>query len=100
MLCIPASVPTMNKKVKIQVFDYDLIGDSDLIGTIYLDFSKLRAGSYIEPAWYNMYGPNVGVDNDQGRLMLTHGELGSHYRGRILIAAEGCKDPHPKSHKK
>lgn len=41
MLAIPASLPNMNKRIKIQVFDYDLTSASDLIGSLYLDFKEL-----------------------------------------------------------
>ncbi len=85
LLAIPASIPTMNKRLKLEVFDYDLTSASDLIGTIYLDFATLKEGGYSEPCWFNIYGPNVGVENDFGNQMLAHGELGSHYRGRLLL---------------
>ena len=87
LLSIPASLPNMNKRVKLQVFDYDLTSASDLIGTLYLDFKELQRALYEEPQWMNIYGPNVGVENDFAEKMLAHGELGSHYRGRLLLKA-------------
>lgn len=54
----------MNKRIKLQVYDYDLTSASDLIGTLYLDFKQLQQGLYEEPSWMNIYGPNVGVENE------------------------------------
>ena len=64
LLAIPASLPNMNKRIKLQVYDYDLTSASDLIGTLYLDFKQLQQGLYEEPSWMNIYGPNVGVENE------------------------------------
>ena len=44
-----------------------------MIGSLLLDFVKLRQGAFAHPQWFNIYGPSITADNDYSELMLKHG---------------------------
>ncbi|KUF94553.1 Dysferlin protein [Phytophthora nicotianae] len=53
------------------------------------------------PRWYNLYGPPLrGTNPKRKQLVSRHPELGSTYRGRILISTVRVESPRPEDGEK
>lgn len=78
-------LPNQSKFITCEVWDYDLIGSDDLIGTFKVKFQDIREKE-LQVRWANLYGaPLTAKDEKQAELMTLYGEtMGSTYRGRVL----------------
>lgn len=53
------------------------------------------------PRWYNLYGPPLrGTNQKRQRLVSRHAELGSTYRGRVLVSMVRVESPPPEAGEK
>ncbi|KAG7387141.1 hypothetical protein PHYPSEUDO_014661 [Phytophthora pseudosyringae] len=55
------------------------------------EHQRLQAAA---PRWYNLYGPPLrGTNHKRQQLVSRHAELGSTYRGRVLVAMVRVESP-------
>ncbi|KAF4030285.1 C2 domain [Phytophthora infestans] len=53
------------------------------------------------PRWYNLYGPPLrGTNPKRKQLVSRHAELGSTYRGRVLLSTVRVESPRPEDGEK
>ncbi|KAG1713540.1 hypothetical protein DVH05_001327 [Phytophthora capsici] len=53
------------------------------------------------PRWYNLYGPPLhGTNSKRKKLVSRHAELGSTYRGRVLLSMVRMESPKPEDGEK
>ncbi|KAG4057508.1 hypothetical protein PC123_g7472 [Phytophthora cactorum] len=53
------------------------------------------------PRWYNLYGPPLRGTNPKRKLLVSrHTELGSTYRGRVLVSIVRVESPRPEDGEK
>jgi hypothetical protein len=70
----------------------------DMVGSMFFSLKKLielgrqEGGHYY---WQNMYGSPVGYENGAGDLMNKNPEIGSSWKGRILMQVESEESKHP-----
>lgn len=86
-LSIAFSRPSMNKKIKIEIWNDNVFTD-ERVGTYYLELNDDNEANNFGPAWLNFYGPPYKPDGDKeyADLMTNKGHLGSTYRGRLLCS--------------
>ena len=107
---IPRISPTVAKKLKLNLYDYDAKG-SELIGHYNIHVSDIEKWSKNEPKWINLYGGNqtsvteaAAKDVIPGHLFekkvdgqifgetwntfyINHSHLAPMFRGRVLLSA-------------
>ena len=70
----------------------------DMVGSMFFSLKKLielgrqEGGHYY---WQNMYGSPVGYENGAGDLMNKNPEIGSSWKGRILMQVESEESKPP-----
>eukprot|EP00960_Hanusia_phi_P054576 762708-Hanusia_phi.AAC.6 len=102
---IPALSPSFCDVLELQLKDYDVADEDDLVGTLHFDLSAVAARKFRTPTWYNIYGAPTSTDSlpslpgPFGSLRRMADEMnegrreGSAYRGRVLLSL--CVDPQP-----
>lgn len=96
VILLPFTEPNMSKNLRIQVYDHDSIGSSDIIGSNKLSKKAIMAGYYKHYYWMNLYGSNIDGNEKYSELMNSFPPLGSWYKGRIYIKLEVVPDKNPK----
>lgn len=96
---IPVQLPVMNGRIALELYDFDTIND-ELAASMIFDVKELlqkKNGKYTHQNyffWKNVYGAHEGGgllsggNSDYKKLMNTSPELGSCFKGRILMSVE------------
>ncbi|GMF13220.1 unnamed protein product [Phytophthora lilii] len=110
---VAGNTPESPQKVNLLLQDSDQEAESDVEAE--LSDSAMREKLELEeeqqqllaaaPRWYNLYGPPLrGTNPKRKQLVSRHAELGSTYRGRVLLSMVRVESPRPeegeKMHKK
>uniref|UniRef100_H3HD60 C2 domain-containing protein n=1 Tax=Phytophthora ramorum TaxID=164328 RepID=H3HD60_PHYRM len=106
-LWLPA--PESPQRVGLLLRDSDEDEDAELVGG--LSESATREKMELEeeqenllaaaPRWYNLYGPPLrGTNPKRQQLVSRHAELGSTYRGRVLVSMVRIESPRPEDGEK
>ena len=87
----------MTSRIVFKVWDEDLCID-ELLGSIILDLKEIidpkkKDGFFF---WKNIYGAPLKCDNKTADLMNDNPEIGSLFKGRILMQCFAHKCPNPK----
>ncbi|CAM9300468.1 unnamed protein product, partial [Phaeothamnion confervicola] len=105
---LPVSMPCMAGNTKLSVYEWDAIGDDELIGVVHGSvklLGKLGPGAVMGPTWYPMYGAPLKIsdasnmkrlgkratmmeDVDWKEVYNNYSDKGSTYRGRLLLSQE------------
>jgi len=98
---LPIQWPLASDRLLLQLYDEDNVVD-ELVGSMYFSLKKLiREGSVPggKYYWHNLYGAPEGYSGSTCDLMNDQPEMGSAWKGRILmqIEAEEVKHPERKS---
>ena len=85
----PVSVPTVSQKVILFIKDKDIDKD-DLVGSIEIDINDIigEENKYKELKFIDIYGAPYNKKGKMYDLMNNNAEIGSKWRGRILIKIE------------
>eukprot|EP00743_Colponemidia_sp_Colp-15_P011268 GILK01012542.1.p1 GENE.GILK01012542.1~~GILK01012542.1.p1 ORF type:complete len:1447 (-),score=299.86 GILK01012542.1:238-4578(-) len=83
---LPIFLPSMSDRVEVGVWDQDLIGSDELVGTLFFKYSELIRNPIHTPRWFGLYGAPLGTDNSAAKLMNTVSRDASFFRGRILLS--------------
>lgn len=124
-LWIPVMVPTLSRNISISVWDRDLVTQDELVGISSWDYfqaatSTCPGGTHfvsksasetkaaddddqakvdeekVEMRWFNLYGPPLHqVNKRRAQFVQQHPDLGSTYRGRVLLSMERVERPAP-----
>jgi len=91
---VPAQIPIMGGRMVFKVWDEDTLSD-DVVGAIVLNSKDIigdKNGSYF---WKNVYGAPLAASGDMANSMNENPELGSLWKGRILmqVLAEKTEKP-------
>ena len=92
-LTLACKVPSMNNKIKLEVWDDDVLSD-ERVGTHYINFKQVMNKAEA-PRWANLYGPQLFVEGDAADAMTKYSDKGACYRGRVLysITTEDADKP-------
>ena len=84
---IPVSVPTVSQKIVLTVKDYDAGSSDDLIGSIELNVNDIigPVNKFEDFRFFDIYGSPLNKDTKFCNLMNTNAEIGSSWKGRILM---------------
>ena len=83
---IPTYLPTLNKSVRVTIYDKDKLGNGEIIGTMLVPFHELNKPEYTHPRYYNLYGALKDGSGKESKQMNQYPELGSAWRGRVMLA--------------
>jgi len=77
--------------MKLTVYDYDLLSASDIVGSTIFMKDKIMKHEYKRFYWMNLYGSNVNGSTTYAQLMNSQADLGSWWKGRVLMKVD-CKE--------
>lgn len=83
-ILVPASVPIMGGRHIFKVFDEDLMLD-EVVGSIHLEAKDVMGDMNGKYFWKNVYGSPQDVSGKFVNLMNNNPEMGSLWKGRILM---------------
>ena len=81
----------------LKLFDEDKVTD-EIVGSMYFSLKKLIADGAVPGGkfyWHNLYGAPIGYSGKTCDLMNDNPEVGSAWKGRILMQIESVDSKHP-----
>ena len=84
-LWIPLTIPTVLKKIPIQVYDYDAGKNDSIIGTIFAKFKNITGELKGKLVWEDLYGAVPGKMGKHSRRMNRDPAYASQWKGRLLV---------------
>ena len=93
---LPIQWPLASDRLLLSLYDEDKVVD-EIVGSMYFSLKKLIAdgsngGKFF---WHNMYGAPNGCSGPWSDLMNSQPEMGSSWKGRILMQIEAEDSKHP-----
>ena len=93
---IPVSVPAVSQKIILTIKDYDSASHDDLIGSIELNIHDIvDLNMYEDFQYFNIYGSPLNSDSKMCTLMNNNAEIGSKWKGRILMKITHAPSDNP-----
>jgi hypothetical protein len=91
---VPAQIPIMGGRMVFKVWDEDTLSD-DVVGAIVLNSKDIIGDKNGKYFWKNVYGAPLAASGDMADSMNENPELGSLWKGRILmqVLAEKTEKP-------
>ena len=91
-LWIPVLCPTMSTRVRVTLWDEDFaLFGNQLCSTVFLDYARVRRRAVVRK-WFNLYGANAFASGKEADRMNEYPDVGSTYRGRLLLSARVVTD--------
>jgi hypothetical protein len=81
---VPAQIPIMGGRMVFKVWDEDTLSD-DVVGAIVLNSKDIIGDKNGKYFWKNVYGAPLAASGDMADSMNENPELGSLWKGRILM---------------
>ena len=94
---LPIQWPLASDRLLLQLFDEDKVVD-EIVGSMYFSLKKLIADGSVPGGkffWHNLYGAPNGYSGKVCDLMNEQPEMGSSWKGRILMQIEAKDVKHP-----
>lgn len=94
---LPIQWPLASDRLLLQMYDEDNVVD-EIVGSMYFSLKKLikqgsvPGGKYF---WHNLYGAPNGYSGSMCDLMNEQPEMGSSWKGRVLMQIEASDAKHP-----
>lgn len=94
---LPIQWPLASDRLLLQLHDEDKL-TSEIVGSMYFSLKKLISegdvpgGKYF---WQNLYGAPIGYSGTVCDMMNDQPELGSQWKGRIMMHIEAAEAKHP-----
>ena len=95
---LPVQWPMATDRLILQVFDHDSIGSNEIVGSMFFSVKKLiehgkqPGGMFF---WQNIYGSPVDYKDETAVMMNNNPELGSTWKGKILMHIYSEDSKHP-----
>lgn len=96
MLSIPVSFPIVSQKICCSIWDHDKLGD-DIIGSFEINVNDILGGQYDQFRYINIYGAPLNCSGPSTNMMNENSEIGSLWKGKLLVRAEYKKTEFPKA---
>jgi hypothetical protein len=95
--CIQMAVsyPVISQRLVFSVWDYDMVGKDEIVGSFEVNVNDIIASKYNEFRYIHLYGAPMNVNNTFSKKMDENPEVGSLWRGRILVRMEAEKTDSP-----
>ena len=94
---LPIQWPLASDRLLLQVYDEDKVLD-EIVGSMYFSLKKLIADGSVPNGkffWHNLYGAPHDYSGKVCDLMNEQPEMGSAWKGRILMQIESEESKHP-----
>ena len=94
---LPIQWPLASDRLVLQLYDEDKVTD-EIVGSMFFSLKNLiregevSGGRYF---WQNLYGSHVGYTGSVSDAMNDNPELGSCWKGRVLMHIEASDAKHP-----
>ena len=96
---IPVTVPAVSQRIVLTLYDQDVNGD-DIIGSLELEVNDIVNERLNGFRFFNVYGAPLNKDGTYFDQMNTNAEIGSRWKGRILMLIEHNSVDNPISRKR
>lgn len=95
-LSLPVSFPIVSQKICCSIWDKDTLSD-DIIGSFEISVGDIINGKYDNFSYVHFYGAPLGVTGEFTDKMNENAEIGSLWKGKLLIRCESKKKEYPKA---
>lgn len=92
----PVNIPVVSQKISLSVWDKDALSN-DIIGSFEISVSDIFADKYKNFQYLHIYGAPLNKQGKYTDKMNENGEIGSLWKGRVLIKIDYEKTDHPKA---
>jgi hypothetical protein len=92
---LPVSVPVVSQRILLEFYDKDALKD-DIIGSFEIDVNDVLNNRYSNFKYISIYGAPVNRDGKYTDKMNSNPEIGSLWKGRILMKVDHKKTDNPK----
>lgn len=96
-ISLPVSYPIVSQKICCEVWDHDVSDPDDIIGSFELNVNEILDGVYSKFRYVNIYGAPLKCTGTFTNKMNENSELGSYWKGKILMRADSNKCDYPKN---
>ena len=93
-LMIAVVYPVISTKLLFSLLDKDT-GRDDIVGSFEINVNDILKGNYEKFSSINLYGPPVGCTGEYTDKMLKNPEIGSMWRGYIVLKIDGVSTDVP-----
>ena len=97
MISLPVSSPVVTQKICCSLYDHDTVDSDDIIGSFEIEVNDILNGFYSNFRFINIYGAPLKVSGEMTDSMNENSEIGSLWKGKILINANHKKTENPKT---
>jgi hypothetical protein len=87
--------PVISQRLVFSVWDYDMVGKDEIVGSFEVNVNDIINNKYSDFRYIQLYGPPMNVSNKFAKSMEENPEVGSLWRGKILIKMEAEKTDSP-----
>lgn len=94
---LPVSYPVVSNKICLSLWDKDAGSSDDIIGSFEIDINNILSKKYEEFRYVNIYGAPLETTGEAADKMNENSEIGSLWKGKILLRAEAKKTEFPKT---
>jgi len=96
VLAIPVSVPLVSNKLVFTMWDKDYM-TNEIVGTFEISLFDVLANNYNKYRYIHLYGAPVGKTGTMTNKMNENSEIGSLWKGRVLMKIDYEKTDNPKT---
>lgn len=96
VICLPVSLPVVSNRLVFTVWDKDLT-TNEIVGTFEISLLDIFSGHHKNFKYKQIYGAPVGRSGVMSDKMNANSEIGSLWKGRILLKIDHEKTDNPKS---
>lgn len=94
-ISIPLMLPLTSDKMVFVMYDEDTVGN-DIVGSFEISANQIIDGLWKKPRYIAIYGAPVNCSGENTNLMNENPEIGSNWKGRVLIQIESKETEEPK----
>lgn len=94
-LLLPAVVPSLSDRIELQLYDWDAVGENDLISVHYFSFQDIMTNGW-GPEWVYFYGAPGADCSEKAELWNKGFKEGTAYRGRVYMQLTAYPTTNPR----
>ena len=94
MISIGITIPVVSKHITFELKDKDVIGANNL-GSFSISVDDILNNKYVNYSYAHVYGASANKSSDVATQMNTNSELGSRWKGRVLMKINAYETEKP-----
>lgn len=80
----------------IKAYDYDRGTKDEIVGSTSFSKKEIKTKKYKDFFWINIYGAQLGGDEENSKVMNANPALGTFWKGRVMLALDTTPMDNPK----